>query len=263
MGWQRQFQIHHRKRGVKTMRWSQIAARPEMDITCDWGDIEGKPTLYPTQWGMIGDLPGFFDGTWISLTGKPIFPGSYFDGTWASLSGKPALFSGAYGDLTGLPTLFSGSYSALAGVPTIFASTWALVTGKPSFATVATTGAYADLSGQPTLAPVATTGSYADLTGKPTIPIIQRTRAQTDTSGNLTWTFPAPYGTGVVPIITAVAENASTTVSYNVQIVSISATAVTVKVLAMGGIVITLLGLTLLQFNSTPQAYVHLTAQAP
>ena len=36
-------------------------------------------------------------------------------------------------------------------------------------ATVATTGAYADLTGKPTLATVAGTGAYADLTGKPTL----------------------------------------------------------------------------------------------
>mgnify|MGYP003332481833 CR=1 FL=1 len=47
---------------------------------------------------------------------------------------------------------------------------WASITGKPSFATVATSGAYADLSGKPSLATVATSGAYADLSGKPTIP---------------------------------------------------------------------------------------------
>lgn len=36
-------------------------------------------------------------------------------------------------------------------------------------ATVATSGAYADLSGKPSLATVATTGAYADLAGKPTL----------------------------------------------------------------------------------------------
>jgi hypothetical protein len=70
--------------------------------------------------------------------------------------------------------------------------TWASITGKPAFATVATSGAYADLSGQPvipaaqvqtdwnattglgvllnkpTLATVATAGTFAALTSKPT-----------------------------------------------------------------------------------------------
>jgi len=39
-----------------------------------------------------------------------------------------------------------------------------------SLATVATSGAYADLTGTPTLATVATSGLYSDLTGTPTIP---------------------------------------------------------------------------------------------
>lgn len=38
-----------------------------------------------------------------------------------------------------------------------------------SLATVATSGAYADLSGTPTLATVATTGAYSDLSGLPTL----------------------------------------------------------------------------------------------
>lgn len=40
---------------------------------------------------------------------------------------------------------------------------------KPTLATVATSGAYADLSGAPSLATVATTGAYTDLSGKPTL----------------------------------------------------------------------------------------------
>lgn len=46
---------------------------------------------------------------------------------------------------------------------------YADITGKPTLATVATTGAYSDLTGKPTLATVATTGAYSDLTGKPTL----------------------------------------------------------------------------------------------
>lgn len=46
---------------------------------------------------------------------------------------------------------------------------YADLTGKPTLATVATSGAYADLSGKPSLATVATTGAYADLSGKPTL----------------------------------------------------------------------------------------------
>ena len=43
-------------------------------------------------------------------------------------------------------------------------------TSWTSLATVATSGAYADLSGTPTLSTVATSGAYADLSGTPSIP---------------------------------------------------------------------------------------------
>jgi len=48
--------------------------------------------------------------------------------------------------------------------------TWASVTGKPSFATVATSGDYADLSNKPALADVAESGLYSDLSGTPSVP---------------------------------------------------------------------------------------------
>ena len=54
-----------------------------------------------------------------------------------------------------------GGGSGGSGGPT----SWASVTGKPSFATVATSGSYADLTGKPTLF----SGSYNDLTDTPTL----------------------------------------------------------------------------------------------
>lgn len=52
-----------------------------------------------------------------------------------------------------------------AGALVALPQAWTDITGKPTFATVATTGAYADLTGRPELF----SGSYADLTGKPTL----------------------------------------------------------------------------------------------
>jgi lysophospholipase L1-like esterase len=49
---------------------------------------------------------------------------------------------------------------------------WSPFSPTPSLATVATSGAYADLTGAPSLATVATSGAYADLTGAPTIPAV-------------------------------------------------------------------------------------------
>lgn len=61
-------------------------------------------------------------------------------------------------------------------------------------ATVASTGAYADLTGKPALATVATTGAYADLTGKPTL----GTAAAKDT-GTGAGQVPLLDGSGLIP----------------------------------------------------------------
>jgi len=80
----------------------------------------------------------------------------------------------ASSQVTGLATVAtSGAYADISGTPTLatVATTgaYADVTGTPTLATVATTGAYADVTGTPTLATVATTGAYADVTGTPTL----------------------------------------------------------------------------------------------
>jgi hypothetical protein len=51
----------------------------------------------------------------------------------------------------------------------LFGGTSKTIALVENLATVATSGAYADLSGKPTLATVATSGAYADLSGKPTL----------------------------------------------------------------------------------------------
>lgn len=128
------------------------------------------------------------------------------DGTnasWASLSA--VALSGAYGDLTGTPTIPSqtsqlsndsgfittaGARSAISATGSLSydSSTGVISYTAPTLATVATTGAYADLTGRPTLATVATTGAYADLTDKPTLPsgaIVGTTDTQTLTNKTL------------------------------------------------------------------------------
>ena len=159
------------------------------------------------------------------------------------------------------------------------------LTGKPSFAAVAASGAYADLSGKPTipsaqvnsdwnsssgvsqisnkpsLATVATSGSYTDLTSKPTIQTIQRTRVQTNSTGDYTWTFPTAYGTGIIPVISVVSESASSTIPQGVQIVAISNTSVTIKVINLPST--SVLSIVVLGAPAGAQAYVHLTAIAP
>jgi len=83
-----------------------------------------------------------------------------------------------------ISTTFDGAYSSLSGIPT--------------FATVATSGSYADLTNKPTLF----SGSYTDLTNKPTIPsAIYSTIAVTGqtslTAGSSTATLTLAAGTGI------------------------------------------------------------------
>lgn len=123
--------------------------------------------------------------------------------SWATLSA--VALSGAYGDLTGTPTIPSqtsqlsndsgfittaGARSAISAIGSLAydSSTGVISYTAPTLATVATTGAYADLTGRPTLATVATTGAYADLTDKPTLPsgaIVGTTDTQTLTNKTL------------------------------------------------------------------------------
>jgi hypothetical protein len=77
-------------------------------------------------------------------------------------------------DLTGFATVAtSGAYADLTGTPSLAtvatSGDYADLTGSPVLAAVATSGDYADLTGTPTLAAVATSGDYADLTGTPTL----------------------------------------------------------------------------------------------
>jgi hypothetical protein len=93
------------------------------------------------------------------------------------------------------------------------ATTWSSITGKPTFATVATSGSYADLTNKPSLF----SGNYNDLTNKPTIPSLTGYATQTyvDTAvSNLVNSAPSALNT-LSELATALGSDAnfSTTVS--------------------------------------------------
>jgi len=127
-----------------------------------------------------------FSGDYNDLLNKPVI----FDGTWSSLSGKPVLapvaISGDYNDLINKPaasgtvTLVSGTapIKVISGSSTpvvsmsqgngttsgyLSSSDWTTFNNKSSF-----DGTWTGLSGKPVLATVASTGSYNDLVNKPT-----------------------------------------------------------------------------------------------
>ena len=141
--------------------------------------MSGFSTIYP---GITMRNTGVkLHGTATAVDNGVYTTGSYNDPTW--ITGLAA--SKIIGDISGT----AGSVA------------WANITGKPSFATVASTGSYADLSNKPVLfsgsysdltnkpsfATVATSGSYSDLSNKPTIPTVPSTvSAFTNDSGYIT-----------------------------------------------------------------------------
>lgn len=89
----------------------------------------------------------------------------YTGASSASVAATPAVttVAGRTGDIT----LSATDVNGLATVATTGA--FADLTGKPTLANVATTGAYSDLTGKPTLSTVAFSGSYGDLANKPAL----------------------------------------------------------------------------------------------
>lgn len=88
----------------------------------------------------------------------------------------------------------------------------------------------------------------------------QRTRVQTNTSGLYTWTFQTPFSSGVTPIIQVTVED-SADAAWNHRIYNLSNTGVTIQLGKLTAT--TLLGISLLQIVSNPQAYIHIQATAP
>ena len=68
--------------------------------------------------GSYNDLtnkPSLFDGTWLSLTGKPNFAPVATSGNYNDLNNKPVLFSGNYNDLTNKPVTDGSETKVTAG----------------------------------------------------------------------------------------------------------------------------------------------------
>ena len=209
-------------------------------ITLSASDISGLATVATS-------------GAYADLSGTPSLATVATSGAYADLSGTPSLAtvatSGDYDDLSNLPTLgtaaaldvgttaldvvqldASGKLPAVDGsqltnlpsapVTSVAGRTGAVTLSASDIsglATVATSGAYADLSGTPTLATVATSGAYSDLSGLPTLGTAAAldvgTAAlkvvQLDASGKL----PAVDGSQLTNVVSSVAVNQITDVT--------------------------------------------------
>ena len=138
----------------------------------EYADLLNKPTL-----GTAAALDvGTAANNVVQLNGSGALPavdGSNLTGITADVT------TASIGDLSdvtitaaanGDALVYNGTAwvdQALATVAT--SGAYADLSGTPTLATVATSGAYADLSGTPTLSTVATSGDYSDLLNKPTL----------------------------------------------------------------------------------------------
>ena len=117
-----------------------------VNISVD-GVLMGTAQLHSVPYALYAEKAGNgFSGNYNDLINRPVL----FDGTWLSLTGKPTTIAGY-------------------GITDAFNGTWTSLTGKPTLTTVATSGSYTDLINRPALALVATTGSYTNLTNLPTL----------------------------------------------------------------------------------------------
>jgi hypothetical protein len=177
-----------------TISTSVDAATLKTHLAITFADVGSTPTTIAGY-----GITDAFDGAFSSLTSKPTTIAGYgitdaFSGVFADLSSKPTTvagygitdaFSGAYADLSGKPTIPS-TVSTLTDVTIstvadnellaydTTAGEWINQTpAEAGFATVATSGAFADLTGTPTtIAGYGITdafdGAFASLTSTPT-----------------------------------------------------------------------------------------------
>lgn len=111
------------------------------------------------SYGDLVDKPSLFDGTYLSLTGKPT-------------TFIPASHTHSISDVTGLQTSLDSKLGIGASIP------YSSLTGAPSIPVAQVNSDWTAVSGvsqvlnKPNLATVAISGSYADLTNKPVIPSV-------------------------------------------------------------------------------------------
>lgn len=130
--------------------------------------------------GNIANQPDTSTSDWAQIRYIKVDEADFTDGTFLTLDQIRPYASNAEA-IAGLLDNKSVTPAALSATFTDFETN--------TLATVATTGAYADLSGTPTLATVATTGDYTDLINKPDIPSVDLTIVSNTSNLVLTDTY--------------------------------------------------------------------------
>ena len=144
-----------------------------MARTLIWNTSATAQTL-PAAYGSETVQPGY---GWIVADESSVAVAAL--GGFADMHGKWAVSAISTDEVLGSVDMSAAGVALIADVVATIGGgggggggpvTWASVTGKPTFATVATSGQYADLSNKPALSDVATSGLYSDLSGTPSIP---------------------------------------------------------------------------------------------
>lgn len=130
----------------------------------------------------INDDASFAGTVTAALAGKQAS-----DGTLSALATLGASSTAGIWRQTGAATVVR-AMDTTAGRALLEAANVAAQIAALGLATVATSGAYADLSGTPSLAAVATSGAYADVTGTPSLATVATTGSASD------------LGTGTLPV---------------------------------------------------------------
>lgn len=69
--------------------WGEIEGKPSLfppeSHRHGWGEIDGKPDTYPTRWGDVQGKPATYPATWDEIDGKP----DTYPTTWDEVQDKP------------------------------------------------------------------------------------------------------------------------------------------------------------------------------
>lgn len=163
-------------------------------ISGDYGDLSGKPSIPAVQvnadWSAVSGVaqilnkPTLFSGAYGDLTGLPstFAPSSHTHAAADIVSGTLALAripSLPISQTTGLQSALDAKFATPSGTTSQYLRGDGSVATFPSIPASQVNSDWNSVSGvsqilnKPVLATVATTGAYADLTGKPTIPTAQ------------------------------------------------------------------------------------------